>query len=203
MVGFLNTARLELSFDKLKDFDVLNVNTYNTLGTSLKFDLETSEPMELLVFYNDVDEAKRLVRKSTVSLKNFKLNSRVQGHLVDDDLQKTKFNVTGYYNTERLVLSHRGPFGGLGIYVLEQRQLKDVDYPVFSGFVIMENQLSESARGTSLTQCPCVMVSASAPAKYTQVEVAEATYPFLTKGCSQISLPDLWQGASASAPSPG
>jgi hypothetical protein len=50
IIGFLSAARLEISFDKLKDFEITDLKSYKTLGTSVKFDLELSEPREFVAF---------------------------------------------------------------------------------------------------------------------------------------------------------
>ena len=46
IIGFLSAARLEISFDKLKDFEITDLKSYKALGTSVKFDLQLSEPRE-------------------------------------------------------------------------------------------------------------------------------------------------------------
>src|SRR3979490_1160819 len=111
VIAFLNEVHLEVSFDKLKDFKVTDLASYVKLGTALRFELETAADQENIAYWVDDDGGKPIVRKSEISYKNFRLNNRIAGTLVDED-NHANYAITGYYNSNKMVFSHRGPLYG-------------------------------------------------------------------------------------------
>ncbi|SEP39994.1 hypothetical protein SAMN04487843_11598 [Methylobacterium sp. ap11] len=189
IIGFLNTASLSVSFDKLKDFDPLNLSTYKALGTSLNFDVQTSEPLEFTSFYVDVNNGNRLVRRANIVLKNFKINHRVQGYFIADD--GVKYSLSGYYNSDRMVINHRGPARGLGVYVLDAVQLQKIPTTVYVGFAIMENQIQDGDKNPVMTQCPYVMIDPQAPNEFLATDKIEEQFPLLKASCTVVDVPGM------------
>src|SRR5262245_18107230 len=101
IVGLVSTAHVEISFDKLKDFKLTDLESWKALGTSVRFDVQVSEPREFLAVWGDNEQGKTVVRTSNVNFKNFKFPSRIRGTLSDQD--KASYVITGYYNSKRLV----------------------------------------------------------------------------------------------------
>jgi hypothetical protein len=186
VIGFLNTARLEVSFDKLKDFDPLNLATYKSLGTSIRFDVEISHPEEYTVYSVDIENDSPAAYKSSLSLKNFKLSNRLQGSLTDD--RGIIFSVIGFYNSDRIVFSHRGPSRGVGIYLLDAIPVTGMKMPVYLGYQIAENQAVERTREITTTQCPILMLSASDGLTIPTVQAAAEKFEILKAGCSRFKM---------------
>ena len=127
--------------------------SYTALGTAIKFELETAAEQDFVAYWVDDDNGKPTVRKSVIGYKNFHLNSRIAGKLVDtDDL--TAYAITGYYNSNKIVFSHRGPLLGTGVYILNAIQLDNVNKPIFAGYAIIDDQVGERLDGISRAPMP-------------------------------------------------
>jgi hypothetical protein len=190
VVGFLSAARLEISFDKLKDFQPTDLKSYKALGTSVRFDFEMSNPREFVVFWGEYEDGKTRIRKSDVQFKKFKLSSKIQGEFVDRvDAESISYNIVGYYNSNRIVFSHRGPISGLGIYILNAIQLNGMSGEAYAGYMIVEDIKSLSTQDRWITQCPIVMIQEGASAKkYPTIDAAKAEFPLLQTNCSEFTL---------------
>ena len=80
--------------------------------------METAADQDFVAYWTDDDKGKPIIRKSTISYKNFHLNNRIAGKLVDED-DKAAYAITGYYNSNKIVFSHRGPLHGEVVPVCE------------------------------------------------------------------------------------
>jgi|GEM_PF-6150884 hypothetical protein len=191
IIGFLSAARLEISFDKLKDFEITDLKSYKALGTSVKFDLQLSEPREFVAFWGENDDGKTVVQKSDVHFKNFKLSSRIEGDIsIGLKPGDVKFNIIGYYNSDRIVFSHRGPINGVGVYILDLFQVRDFDGEIFVGYSIFEDVKGQNK--VWITQCPIVMIQQTAGAKaYSTIEDAQKAFSVLRAQCTEFKMPEL------------
>jgi len=191
IIGFLSAARLEVSFDKLKDFDVTDLKTYKSLGTSVKFDLQLSQPREFVAFFSELEEGKTVVKESDLHFNNFKLSSRIEGKITDHPKEgDVIYDIIGYYNTDRVVFSHRGPISGVGVYILNSFQLPHVPGEIFAGYAIFED-IIEGTNKTRLTQCPFVMVEQLGSIKpYTTTDDARKAFSLLRTDCTVFNVPD-------------
>ncbi len=188
VIAFLNEVHLEVSFDKLKDFKVTDLASYTALGTALRIELETASDQDFVAHWVDDDGGKSVVRRSRISYKNFRLNNRISGNMTDDD--KAVYAITGYYNSEKLVLAHRGQQGGTGVYTLELVQLNGTTANVFAGYQIMEDQVAPNSTNFQIVQCPFIMMDeAFASEKFPSIESARKTFPFLDNACRPFALP--------------
>ena len=196
IVGFLSEVRLEISFDKLKDFKWTDIATWRALGTALKFELETAADQDFIAYWVDDDDGKPVVRRSSISYKNFRLNNRVAGKLVDDDNQAA-YAITGYYNSNKIVFSHRGPLYGTGVYILDLIQLDNITRHVYAGYAIIDDQDRGSATFRVL-QCPFIMIDEVAASKsFPTIEAATKTFPFLANACTVFKMPGNVTAANA------
>jgi hypothetical protein len=190
VIGFLNEVHLEISFDKLKDFKFTDLESYYKLGTKLRVELETAAEQEYVAYWVDDDGGKPIVRRSSISYKNFHLNNRVTGALIDDDDQSS-YAITGYYNSHRIVFSHRGPFEGTGVYILDLIQLSNVAGKIFAGYSIIDDQIEEGSPKSRVLQCPFVMIEETTALKsFAAIEDAKKAFPFLKGECVPFKMPE-------------
>jgi hypothetical protein len=188
VIGFLNTVHLEISFDKLKDFKVTDLESYYRLGTSFRFELETTADQEYVAYWVDNDDAGRpVVRRSSISYKNFRLNNRVAGVLVDDDDQSS-YAISGYYNSHKIVFSHRGPFDGTGVYMLDLIQLSNIKGRIYAGYSIIDDQITPGSTKYQVLQCPFVMMEETTAIR--SIEDAKKVFPFLRGECAPFKMPE-------------
>jgi hypothetical protein len=189
VIAFLNEVHLEISFDKLKDFKVTDLASYVKLGTALKFELETAADQEYIAYWVDDDSGKAIVRRSSISYKNFRLNNRVVGTLVDDD-DHASYAITGYYNTNKMVFSHRGSIQGTGIYILDLIQLDNVTRIIYAGYSIIDDQVERGSTKYQVLQCPFVMIEETTALKnFSTIEDAKNAFPFLRGECTPFKMP--------------
>jgi len=190
IIAFLNEVHLEVSFDKLKDFKVTDLASYVKLATAIRFELATATEQEYIAYWVDDDDGKKVVRRSSISYKNFRLNNRVVGTLVDDD-DHASYAITGYYNSNKMVLSHRGPLMGTGVYILDNIQLDDVTRNIYAGYAIIDNQVKRGSTVYRVVQCPFVMIDETvAGKKFPAIEDAKKTFPFLDEECTPFKMPE-------------
>ena len=191
IIGFLSTARLEISFDKLKGFEVTNLKTYTAFGSSVKFDLETSQPREFVAFWGMNYNGKTVLEKSDVHFKNFKLSSRIEGAITDHFPQgDVIFDIIGYYNSDRIVFSHRGPISGVGVYMLNVIQASGLLNAAYVGYAMVEDVKVEGKSDTWVTQCPFVMIARSdALQRYKTTDDAKKAFSILQKDCVEFKTP--------------
>lgn len=187
IVGFLNEVHLEVSFDKLKDFNPTDLKSYANLVTKLRVDLETAKDQEYVAYWMDDDNGAPKVRSSKISYKNFGISSRIAGKLVDDD--SAEYAITGYYNSNRLLFVHHGSQFGTGTYILNQTQLNGINGNVYAGYGIFED-ISTGTSAVHVLQCPFVMIAEpDASGKYPSVDVATKAFPFLGIACKEFPMP--------------
>jgi hypothetical protein len=190
VIAFLNEVHLEVSFDKLKDFKVTDLASYVKLGTALRFECETAADQEYVAYWVDDDDGKPIVRQSDISYKNFRLNNRIVGTLVDRD-DEASYAITGYYNSNKLVFSHRGPLKGTGVYVLDLIQLDSVNRTIYAGYAIMDDQIRRGSVKYQVLQCPFVMIDGTtALKKFPTIEDAKKAFPFLGGACTPFEMPE-------------
>ena len=189
VVAFLNEVHLEVSFDKLKDFKVTDLASYTKLGTALRIELETAKDQDYVAYWVDDDIGKPVIRSSTISYKNFRLNNRFAGKLVDDD-DHAEYAITGYYNSDRLVFTHRGAQSGVGIYILDLIPLDGINANVYAGFAIIDDVVTPGASTYRVLQCPFMMIEQEAAAsKYPSIDAAKKAFPFLAGACAPFQMP--------------
>jgi hypothetical protein len=189
VVAFLNEVHLEVSFDKLKDFKSTDLESYAKLGTALRFDVESAVAQDFVAYWVDDERGKPIVRKSSISYKNFRLSNRIAGKLIDDD-DKQSYAITGYYNSNKIVFSHRGPISGTGVYVLDLVRIDDLPGRTYAGYAIIDEGQSGS-RMTTMLQCPFVMIDEDlATKKVVSNEAAIKAFSFLGTACTPFNLPE-------------
>ncbi|SRR5258708_2663602 len=189
IVAFLNEVHLEISFDKLKDFKVTDLASYVKLGTALRFELETAADQEYIAYWVDDDGGKPIVRKSDISYKNFRLNNRIAGTLVDED-DHASYAITGYYNSNKIVFSHRGPLHGTGVYLLDLIQLDNITRSIYAGYSIIDDQVERGSAKYQVLSCPFVMIDEAIALKnFPTIEDAKKAFPFLGGECTPFKMP--------------
>lgn len=208
VVGFLSSARLEVSFDKLKDFDPTSLKSYGALGTSVNVDLELSEPREFVAYWGENANGKTVIESGAISFSNFKLSSRIEGVIrvkIGEGIVRPKGNIeykiVGYYNSSRIVFSHRGSISGVGVYILDVFQITGMEHEVYVGYVVSEDSKTEGQDETWVTQCPIVMIEQSDAAKSKlsldssstptekKLEAVQKAYPVLRTECHEFKMP--------------
>jgi hypothetical protein len=188
IVAFLNEVHLEISFDKLKDFRATDLASYAKLGAALKFEIETAGDKEFTAFWVDDDHGKLVVRKSDVSYKDFHFTNRIVGRLIDED-DKTAYAITGYYNDNRVVFSHRGPISGTGVYILDLFPIDDIPGLIYGGYTIFED-VPKSRNIGHAVRCPFIMVEeAIATNRFTSIDAVRKAFPFLNTACISFEMP--------------
>jgi len=186
VVGLLNEAHLELSFDKLKGFDPLNVGSYRHLLTSLRFDISESEPQHFRAYFGENVDTRTTLSAADLIYKKFRFSNRIKGSLFDEKEGKS-FAIGGYYNDERLVFSHRGQISGVGIYILERF---DEAPPMYMGYYVAEDVKFEGTKDYWTVQCPIIIIEAKIAAqKYPTAQKARDAFPFLGTLCVEFKLP--------------
>jgi hypothetical protein len=188
VVAFLNEVHLELSFDKLKDFRITDLSSWTKLGTSLRLDLDRASAEDFVAYWGDIDGGKTIVRQSSIGYENFRNRNRIRGQITDVDDKQT-YQLTGYYNDGRVVLTHRGPITGTGVYILDRMQIDSLSIVAYAGYTILEDQVTPGAAGVKLLQCPFVMVDETAAKKFPTLDAAKAAFPFLGKSCTPFEMP--------------
>jgi hypothetical protein len=197
VVGFLSEVHLEISFEKLKDFKLMDLSTWGALGTAFNIELETAADQDFIAYWVDDDDGKPVVRKSSIAYKNFHLNNRIAGKLVDDD-DKTAYSITGYYNSRKLVFSHRGPQFGTGVHILDLVQLSNITGNIYAGYAIIEDQLGDGGTEYQVLQCPFIMIDETvASKKFPSIDAAKGAFPFLGKSCVPFKMPGNVTSANA------
>jgi hypothetical protein len=197
VVGFLSEVHLEISFDKLKDFELTNLKTWLSLGTAVRFDLETAANQDFIAYWVDDDQGKPVVRRSTIAYKNFHLNNRIAGKLVDDDDQAA-YAITGFYNSEKIVFSHRGPLSGTGVYMLDLIQLDNVTRQIYAGYAIIDDQIIPGSTKFQVLRCPFVMIDETVASKsFPSIDAAKSAFPFLGNACVPFEMPSNVTAARA------
>jgi hypothetical protein len=190
VIAFLNAVHLEVSFDKLKDFKVTDLESYVKLGTALRFELETSADQEYIAYWVDDKDGDPIVRQSDISYKNFRLNNRIVGTLLDKD-DEASYAITGYYNSNKMVFSHRGPLQGTGVYILDLIQLAGVNRGIYAGYSIIDDQIAGGSTKYQVLQCPFVMIDATtALKKFETIDKAKKAFPFLAGACTPFKMPE-------------
>ena len=191
IVGFLSAAHLEISFDKLKDFDPTDLKSYRHLGTSVNFDFELTEPREFIAYWVEDEDGRPIVHTGDVSINNFKLTSKIRGKIVEKiGDEAVPFRIIGYYNSERLVFSHRGPIQGVGVYILNAFQVGEKQVEAYAGYTVFEGIKDPSQNIVSLMQCPFIMVERRSGAKdYSTIEKAKDAFPMLKTQCTEFKVP--------------
>ena len=189
IVAFLNEVHLEISFDKLKDFRATDLTSYAKLGTALRFDVETAVAQDFTAFWVDDENGKPILRKSSVSFKNFRLSNRIAGKLIDAD-DKIGYAITGYYNSNKIVFAHRGPISGTGVYMLDVIPINDIPSLAYAGYAIIDEG-DPGSRLTRMMQCPFIMIDeAAASKKINSNDAALKAFPFLGTACILFNVPD-------------
>jgi|SRR5689334_1930442 len=188
VIAFLNEIHVEISFDKLKDFEPSHLESYAKLVKALHMQFELASQQEYVAFWVDDDSGKQIVRKSAIAYKNFRLNNRLAGTLVSDD-DKAVFVITGYYNDDRIVFSHRGPISGTGIYILDLVPLDGVTAPTYAGYGIFEDTIVPGSNKYHLLQCPFVMINDDVAAKrFPSEDAARKAFPILNNACAEFKM---------------
>jgi hypothetical protein len=190
IVGFLSAAHLEISFDKLKSFDPTDLKSYKLLGTSVKFDFELSQQREFIAYWIE-EEERPIVHRGDMNFNNFKLTSSIRGEIVEKIGSETiPFRIVGYYNSGRLVFSHRGPVHGVGVYILSSFEVGKVMVEAYAGYAIVETVKEGSQNVVSLLQCPFIMIERGEGEKeYPTVEKAQEAFPLLKTQCVEFKAP--------------
>jgi hypothetical protein len=190
VIAFLNEVHLEVSFDKLKDFKATDLESYYKLGTKFRFELETATDQDYVAYWVDDGDGKPIIRQSDISYKNFRLNNRIVGTLVDRD-DDASYAITGYYNTDKMVFSHRGPLKGTGVYIFDLIELDGVYRSIFAGYAIIEDQIKPGSAQYQVLQCPFVMIDQmTALKKFATIEDARKAFPFLGVACAPFKMPE-------------
>ena len=188
IVAFLSEVHLEISFDKLRQFKMSDVSSYSELFTAVTFAAELTTQQEFTAFWVDDDEGKQVVRSSDVLYKNFRLNNRMAGKLIDKD-DRAVYSIGGFYNSNRLVFSHRGPISGTGVYILDIIRIDDVISPTYVGYSIMDNVALGSTE-IRMLRCPFAMIDKNAAMrKAPDIESARRLFPALRESCAAFNMP--------------
>src|SRR5262249_40350597 len=92
-------------------------------------------------------------------------------------------------NPDHLVMTQRGPQGGVGLFVLMPTQDAEGGRFYF-GYFITEDYKRPSEKELWLTQCPIVMLAkAEAMERYPTPAAAEKAFTFLRSGCAEFRMP--------------
>jgi hypothetical protein len=186
-VGFLNEVHLEISFDKLKDFNPTDLASYAKLGAGMRVDVETAKDQDYVAYWMDDDNGKPQVRSSKISYKDYGIRSRIVGKLVDDD--GAEYVMTGYYNSNRLLFVNRGTQSGTGTYILDHTQLDGINGNAYAGYGIFED-VNTGSPVIHILKCPFIMIAEpDASIKFPSIDAATRAFPFLRVACKEFPMP--------------
>jgi hypothetical protein len=189
LLAFLSEVHLEISFDKLRQFKATDLSSYSELLTAVTLAAELTTQQEFTAFWVDDDQGKHVVRSSDVLYKNFRLNNRMAGKLVDKDDQAA-YAISGFYNSNRLVFAHRGPISGTGVYILDVVRMNDVTSPTYLGYSIMDNDVAAGSAVSRMLRCPFAMMEKNAALrKAPDFDAAQRLFPPLREKCAAFSMP--------------
>ena len=74
--------------------------------------------------------------------------------MVDYSIINTAYAITGYYNSNKIVFSHRGPLQGTGVYILDLIQLDNFTRQIYAGYAIIDDQVGARLYGIARTPMP-------------------------------------------------
>ena len=129
-----------------------------------------------------------------IVLRNFELSGKLIGVKRKQVNGKTElYSLSGYSNSERMVLVQRGRKGGIGNFFVEKTQDKDSNIFYFGYFLTEDYE--PGATQKTVTQCPFVMMEESVAAAYYSTPTnASNKIEMLKNKCTQYQFP-VWQTA--------
>jgi hypothetical protein len=194
--GFLSHAYLELWFDPVEGIQLTHLETWAKIPDGLRASFDLTQPEKFRAYYgenagNGVTE----ISTADIVLRNFERSGKLVGvkrKLINNS--PVVYSLTGYANSERMVLTQRGPMGGIGSYFVVKTQDHDSNIFYFGNF-LTEDYEPGSAQKT-VTQCPFVMMDeAVATAHFPTAAEASSKIAALKSKCSQYQFP-TWQVTS-------
>lgn len=193
--GFLSHAYLEIWFDPIEGVKLTDFATWDKIPEGLRASFDLTEPQSYRAYYGE-NAGGGITEVSTADmvLRNFELSGKLVGVKRKEINGKTEvYTLSGYANSERMVLVQRGRKGGIGNFFLEKTQ--DINNNFFYFGYFLTEDYEPGATQKTVTQCPFVMMEQSVAARYypTSAE-ASAKIGILKNKCTQYPFP-LWQTA--------
>ena len=188
--GFFSHAYLEIWFESVEGLSAINPSTWPNIakGISAKFDI--TSPQLYRAYYGENQNLETRIISADFALRDFELTGRIIG-------SKTKvlkdgpvtYTISGFFNSDETVLTHRGPKGGIGSYWLKPIQDKD-NRLFYFGYILTEDQKYNDQPEKWVTQCPFVMMGKElATQSYPTPEDAKASFAVLGERCTEFKLP--------------
>jgi hypothetical protein len=194
--GFLSHSYLEIWFDPVEGVQVTNLATWPKLADGLRATFDLTDPQSYRAYYGEnAGDGVTEISTAKIVLRNLQLSGRLIGIKQKEVNGKTEvYSLSGYSNSERMVLVQRGRKGGIGNFFVQKTQDKDSNIFYF-GYFLTEDYEPGAAEKT-ITQCPFVMMEESvAAARYPIAEKAHDKIGMLSSKCKQFQFP-VWQTAS-------
>jgi hypothetical protein len=185
--GFLSHAYFEIWFQSVDDLQVTNPASWPKIANAFSASFDVTKPLLYRGYYGEnVRDLATTLSTADFGLKYFGISGRVVGWKKKGDVT---FSITGQYNTDHLVLTQRGPNGGVGTFVLKVTQ--DLSsHTFYYGYFITEDINIPGGSELWLTQCPIVMVREDvANQLYPNVDAAKNGFAFLRTKCIEFKLP--------------
>ena len=194
--GFLSHAYLEIWFDPVEGFKTTDFSTWAKIADGLRASFDLTEPQSYRAYYGEnAGAGVTEISTADIVLRNFELSGKLVGVKRKQLNGKTEdYSLSGYSNSERMVLTQRGPRGGIGNFFLEKTQDKDNNLFYFGYFLTEDYE--PGATQKTVTQCPFVMMEEFvAAARYPTSVEASNKIEMLKNKCTQYQFP-TWQTAS-------
>jgi hypothetical protein len=191
--GFLSHAYLELWFDPVEGIQLTDFTTWAKIADGLRASFDLTQPERFRAYYgenagNGVTE----ISTADIVLRNFERSGKLVGikrKLINNS--PAIYSLSGYANSERMVLTQRGPKGGVGSFFAVKTQDQDSNIFYFGNFLTEDYEPGSSQK--TVTQCPFVMMDeAVATAHFPTSAEASSKIAILKNKCSQYQFP-AWQ----------
>ncbi len=194
--GFLSHAYFEIWFDPVDGVRATDFSTWSKIADGFRANFDMTKPQSYRAYYGEnVGAGKTEISSADIVLRNFQLSGKIVG--LKKKMMKSSdavWSLSGYSNSERMVLIQRGPLGGIGSLFVERTQDHDNNVYYFGYFLTEDYEPGSSQK--QITQCPFVMMEqAVAVQKYPTADEARNKIETLNGKCGvyAAAVADRWR----------
>jgi hypothetical protein len=191
IIGFLSHAYLEIWFENVGAVKITDFSTWPKIASGISASFDVTEPQTYRAYYGEnMGGGRTGMSKADFILKNFELTGKIVGSKIKfGSSGNNTLSVAGYANADHMVLTQRGPHGGVGAFFMTRTQ--DAQNQIFFfGNFITEDFKEATGTASWVTQCPIVMMSeAVADQLYPTPDAAIKAFGFLQTKCTEYKLP--------------
>lgn len=188
--GFLSHAYLEIWFDTVDEVKATDLATWGKIADGLRASFDMTLPHAYRAYYGENAGGGRMeISSADILLRFFSISGKIVGlkkKVIND--KPVIYSLAGYANSERMVLTQRGPLGGIGNLFVQKTEDENTDVYYF-GYFLTED-FEPGATQKTVTQCPFVMMEqTTANRKYPNAAEAAAKIDILKGKCAEYQFP--------------